>query len=155
MDMDLTAYVPRDIVDLLSAFLPNRRADVKRLHAALANDDWAALQQLAERLYALGNPFGFRQITTFGRFMREACAQRNKFALARLIKEYATYLSEVSIVEVDAPVTRHAISAASRRTLFPDPAADAEPAIRQTGQAKVSPAIVVGDRADRRSKTAR
>jgi hypothetical protein len=117
--MDLTALVPKDILDLLSAFLPNRRADVARLRAALAADDWAQLQHLSERLYALGNPYGFRQITTFGRLMREACGPRDEKALERLIHAYAEYLSKVVVVEVDAPVTRLALSAESRSILVP------------------------------------
>jgi hypothetical protein len=118
--MDLTALVPKDILDLLSAFLPNRRADVAKLRAALAGDDWPQLQHLAERLYALGNPYGFRQITTFGRLMREACAQRDETALEHLIHAYAEYLSKVVVVEVDAPVTRLALSAESRSILVPE-----------------------------------
>jgi HPt (histidine-containing phosphotransfer) domain-containing protein len=118
--MDLTALVPKDMLDLLSAFLPNRRADVARLRAALAADDWAQLQHLVERLYAVGNPYGFRQITTFGRLMREACAQRDETELERLIHAYAEYLSKVVVVEVDAPVTRVALSAESRSILVPN-----------------------------------
>jgi len=124
--MDLTALVPKDIVDLLSAFLPNRRADVAKLRAALAAGDWARLQELAERLYALGNPYGFRQITTFGRQMREACAQRDEDALKHLISAYAEYLSKVVVVEVDAPVSRIALSAESRSVLIPEDASNVE-----------------------------
>ena len=137
--MDLTAYVPKDMVDLLAAFLPNRRAEIKQLLRALASADWSELRQLAERMYALGNPYGFRQITTFGRFMREACARRDKATVAGLITEYAVYLSEVTIVEVDAPVTRHKLSAASRRILLPRPPSEKR---RRPGRATVSPAIV-------------
>ena len=116
--MDLTAHVPRDIVDLLSAFLPNRRADVGRLRAALAGRDWAQLQHLAERMYAVGNPYGFRQITTFGRLMREACAAQNEPELKHLIRAYAEYLDKVTVLEVDAPVARHVLSVESRKALL-------------------------------------
>lgn len=109
--MDLTAHVPKDILDLLSAFLSNRRADINNLRTALAKGDWERLQHIAECLYALGNPYGFRQITTFGRFMREACAAQDGTALERLIKEYETYLSTVNVVEVDAPAIRDVFSA--------------------------------------------
>lgn len=151
--VDLTAYVPRDMVDLLAAFLPNRRAEIKQLLRALASVDWPQLRQLAEGMYALGNPYGFRQITTFGRFMREACARRDEATVARLITEYAVYLSEVTIVEVDAPVTRHKLSAASRRILLPSAPAEKRP---RPGKAKVSPAIVAGEHLSTRgSKGAR
>jgi hypothetical protein len=153
--VDLTAYVPKDMVDLLATFLPNRRADIKRLLRALADADWPQLQQLAEGMYALGNPYGFRQITTFGRLMREACARRDKATVAALITEYAVYLSEVTIVEVDAPVTRHKLSAAARRILLPSPPVEKR-GRRRAGRAKVAPAIVAAERLSTRgSKGAR
>jgi hypothetical protein len=116
--VELIAYVPKNIVDLLSSFCPNRRKDINRLRAALIKEDWPELEHLAERLYAVGNPYGFRQITTYGRLMRNACAKKNRTALRRLITEYETYLSEVTIVQVDTLVTRHKLSAASRRILL-------------------------------------
>jgi len=140
------------MVDLLAAFLRNRRAEVKQLLRALASADWSELQHLAERMYSTGNPYGFRQITTFGRFMREACARRNEATVARLTTEYAIYLSNVTIVEVDAPVTRHKLSAASRKILLPSPRAGK----RRPGGATVSPAIVAAERSSTRgSKGAR
>ncbi len=116
--MDLTAYVPQDITDLLSAFLPNRRAEVGLLRQALTKDDWPRLQHLAERMYALGNPYGFRQITTLGRFMREACAKKDRPAFEALIRDYDTYLSKVTIVEVDAPVPREILTPNAREALL-------------------------------------
>jgi hypothetical protein len=116
--VDLTAYVPQDITDLLSAFLPNRRAEVGLLRQALAKDDWLRLQHLAERMYALGNPYGFRQITTLGRFMREACAKKDRPAFEALIRDYDTYLSKVTIVEVDAPVPREILTPNAREALL-------------------------------------
>ena len=71
--MELIACVSKDMVDLLPSFMANRQAEVARLRAALVARDWARIQELAERLYALGNPYGSRQLTTFGRFMRQAC----------------------------------------------------------------------------------
>jgi hypothetical protein len=99
--LDLTALVPKDIADLLPAFLTNRRADVARLSAALAEENWAQVRLVAERMYALGNPYGFRQITTFGRLMRTACAQRNEAELQRLVGAYSEYLSSVMVVVVE------------------------------------------------------
>jgi hypothetical protein len=116
--VDLTAYVPQDITDLLSAFLPNRRSEVGLLRQALAKEDWPRLQHLAERMYALGNPYGFRQITTLGRFMREACAKKERPAFEALIRDYETYLSKVTIVEVDAPVPREVLTPNAREALL-------------------------------------
>ena len=100
---ELIAYVHRDIIDLLSAFLPNRRAEVIQLRQALTRSDWVRLRQIAERMYALGNPYGFRHITTIGRAMREACIVRDRVAIDGLTADYETYLSKVTIIEIDVP----------------------------------------------------
>ena len=65
--------------------------------------DWARIQDLAERMHAVGNPYGFRQITTLGRFMRQACFEQNVQALMDLINAYTQYLSRVAVIEVDVP----------------------------------------------------
>lgn len=100
---DLTAHVHRDIIDLLSAFLPNRRAEVGQIRQALAAGDWPRLRHIAERMYALGNPYGFAQITVIGRFLREASIARDRMAVNALIEKYDMYLAKVTIVEIDVP----------------------------------------------------
>jgi hypothetical protein len=100
---ELIAYVHRDVIDLLSAFLPNRRAEVSQLRQALARNDWLRLRHIAERMYALGNPYGFRHITVLGRALREACVVRDRVAIDGLTADYDTYLSKVTIIEIDVP----------------------------------------------------
>jgi hypothetical protein len=101
--MELIACVSKDIIDLVPKFLANRQAEVARLRTALVAHDWPRVQELAERMLALGNPYGFRQITTFGRFMRQACLEHNVQALMDLINAYAHYLSRVAVIEVEVP----------------------------------------------------
>ena len=100
---ELIAYVHRDVIDLLSAFLPNRRAEVSQLRQALARNDWLRLRHVAERMYALGNPYGFRHITTLGRAIREACVVRDRVAIDGLTADYDTFLAKVTIIEIDVP----------------------------------------------------
>jgi len=101
--MELIACVSKDIVDLLPPFLANRQAEVAHLRAALVAHDWARIRDLAERMCAVGNPYGFRQITTFGGFMRQACFEQNVKALMELINAYSHYLSRVAVIEVEMP----------------------------------------------------
>jgi hypothetical protein len=101
--MELIACVSKDIVDLVPPFMANRQADVARLRSALIGRDWARIRDLAERMLAVGNPYGFRQVTIFGRFMRQACFEQNVQALMDLINAYALYLSRVAVIEVDVP----------------------------------------------------
>jgi hypothetical protein len=104
--MDLTAFVPRDVADLIPGFLRNRQEEIGHLEEALASEDLATLVHLGERMYALGNPYGFRQITTFGRQLRDACAAQNLEPVGDLPGQYREYLSKVTIVQVDVPVIR-------------------------------------------------
>lgn len=104
--MDLQAHVPKDISDLVPEFLRNRQAEVGYLEEALAAGDIEMLTHLAERMWALGNPYGFRQITTFGRALRKAIAARRMEEVGELISRYGAYLAEVKVVEVEAPVVR-------------------------------------------------
>ena len=104
--MDLTANVPRDLWDLIPDFLLHRREEVEQLRAALSAGDREVLTHLAERMYALGNPYGFRQITTYGRQMRDALAGGKIGTVRRLIRQYAEYLDKVELVQVENPVMR-------------------------------------------------
>jgi hypothetical protein len=94
------------VADLIPGFLRNRQEEIGHLEEALASEDLAALVHLGERMYALGNPYGFRQITTFGRQLRDACAAQNLEPVGDLPDQYREYLSKVTIVQVDVPVIR-------------------------------------------------
>ena len=101
--MELIACVSKDIVDLVPSFMANRQAEIVRLRTALLARDWLRMRDVAERMYAVGNPYGFRQITTFGKFMRQACFEQNVQALMDLINGYALYLSRVAVIEIEVP----------------------------------------------------
>src|SRR5438105_4224977 len=104
--MDMVALVPQDLADLIPVFLENRREELERLGSALRDTDFARLQHVGERMFALGNPYGFRQITTFGRQIREACSVQDDAAIGGIIEQYRAYLAKVTISQVPAPVER-------------------------------------------------
>lgn len=108
--MDAVAQVPRDIADLLPAFRVNRSHELADLKQAIWDNDFATLQHLGERMYALGNPYGFRQITTFGKQIREACAERDLARIRTVVEQYEQYLQSVKITIVKEPVERVARS---------------------------------------------
>jgi hypothetical protein len=104
--MDLVAFVPADLADLIAGYLQNRAQDIEKLKSALADGDFATLQRLGESMYALGNPYGFRQITTFGRLIREACAAHDDVSMRQVLLQYEDYLAKVSITVVPEAVQR-------------------------------------------------
>src|SRR4051812_4641045 len=110
VDMDFTAHVPADIEDLIPRYRQRRRREVTELHAAAAERDMDKLVHLGERMFAVGNPYGFRQITILGRKIRDACSLGDFQAITEVIKEYERYLLEVVISVVEAPSQRLAWS---------------------------------------------
>jgi len=112
--MDLTAHVPQDLADLLPTFMDNRLQEVDDLKGALAKTDLERVRHLGERMYAVGNPYGFRQITTLGRQLRDACDAQNAEAMLDVIDLYEKYLANVHVTIVDAPVLRPEWSPAKR-----------------------------------------
>jgi hypothetical protein len=104
--MDLSALVPADITDLVPTFLQNRALELERLRDALAEEHFGLLQHYGERMYALGNPYGFRQITTFGRKIREACVLQDLATIGPVLDQYAEYLNHVVVTVVPKPLDR-------------------------------------------------
>jgi len=106
LGMDYIAHVPRDMAGLLPQFLANRRTDAARLRSALESKDWGKLQIFSERMYAVGNPYGFRQITTFGRQLRQACEAHEEGVIQGILDEYEEYLTKVQIIHVETAIPR-------------------------------------------------
>lgn len=104
--VDIYAQVTKDIADLVPAFLQNRKSEVQELRSAIAEQSADLLDRLACRMFGVGNPFGFRQITTFGRLLREASAQGDFKGASGVVDQYAAYLKEVQIAYVEAPPKR-------------------------------------------------
>lgn len=121
--VDLRAFVSHDIADLIPPFLENRRRDIDALREAVRSRSSRRLEFLASRMYAAGNPYGFRQITTFGRLIREACASGRLEGVDKVIDEYERYLEVVEVEFVAAPPKRAQWKprSAERRTQTTEP----------------------------------
>jgi|ERR1700682_519484 S1-C subfamily serine protease len=104
--MDYIALVPTDLADLIPEFLSNRGRETHELQAAINKRDFPDLRLLGERMYAVGNPYGFRQVTTFGRQIREACATEDLPSIADVLSQYEDYLGKLQIIAVNAPIER-------------------------------------------------
>jgi len=112
--MDMVARVPNEIADLLPSFRANREREVGLLRDALERKDFGQLQVLGERMFSIGNPYGFRQITTFGRQVREACAAQDLHAIRHVVALYRQYLETVEIRLEEVPAERPVWTAARR-----------------------------------------
>jgi hypothetical protein len=101
--MSPKANVTRDIVDLVPQFLRSRQLEVESLCVALGCADQARLRVLGQRMRAVGDPYGFPDITALGRQIIEACAEGDLETVQALVSQYAEYLRTVEIVHVDVP----------------------------------------------------
>ena len=95
--MDLVAYVPPDLVDLVPPFRANRGSEVNQLRDAMERRDLERVRNIGERMFSVGNPFGFRQITTFGRQLRDACDTEDLLSIAEVVRLYKEYLAAVEV----------------------------------------------------------
>jgi hypothetical protein len=91
------AVVPRDLEGLIPGFMKNRKADVAALAAALKSQQAARLKLLGERIYSIGNPYGFRYLTLLGKRIATAAEAGNLDEIAGLVAAYADYLERVHI----------------------------------------------------------
>src|SRR5205085_10305358 len=93
------ALVSRRLLDLVPAFLRNRRNEVESLRQALAKGDLEQLRQLAHRMRGVGGSYGFDYVTTLAlaRALLDLAAEGDVKSLARLVGDYADYLANVRI----------------------------------------------------------
>jgi len=91
------ALVSRRLLDLVPAFLRNRRTEVESLRQALATRDFEQLRQLAHRMRGVGSSYGFDYVTTLGREIEQYARSGDVQTLARLVGDYADYLENVRI----------------------------------------------------------
>ena len=101
--MNPKANVTRDIADLVPQFLRSRQLEVESLCVALGSADQARLRLLGQRMRAVGDPYGFPEITALGRQIVDACALGDLEMVQALVVQYADYLRTVEIVHVDVP----------------------------------------------------
>lgn len=101
--MAYVAEVSKDVADLVPGFLRRIRADLAGVERALGAADLAALRRYGERFSTLGLPYGFLEITQYGRKLLSACELGSVRGLERTTEEMRQYLDEVKIVVVRSP----------------------------------------------------
>ena len=91
------AQVPKDLADLIPAFLDNRRKELDALARALSRDDFEELSRLGHRMKGVGSPYGFPYIGALGHRIEEVARERDRHAVMSLIAEYRSYLGRVRV----------------------------------------------------------
>ena len=91
------ALVERAILELIPAFLNNRKREVESLRHALVTGDFELVRQLGHRMRGVGGSYGFEYVTLLGRRLEQCGRERDADLLGELVAEYADYLSNVRI----------------------------------------------------------
>lgn len=103
------AYVPSDIADLVPQYLRNRKLELQLLKDSLAAEDQDRLTQLAERMRAVGNPYGFDLITILGRDIKASVAKADYLFVNWLVEQYEEYLDTVEVVPVSVKTVARSV----------------------------------------------
>ena len=95
VDAQIAALVPR--------FLANRAADIDKIRAALAGDDFETIRVAAHAMKGAGGGYGFPEISRLGAAMEEGARQRDAAAIDALAASLETYLARIEIKSGDGP----------------------------------------------------
>ncbi len=93
--------ISSDLEPLIPRYLDNRKADIERLTASLAEGKIDDIRALGHTLKGSGTSFGLDAISTFGRELEDAAKAANTVQIQHVIDDLATFLARVEITFVD------------------------------------------------------
>ncbi|WP_447980740.1 Hpt domain-containing protein [Candidatus Nitrospira bockiana] len=94
----IRVVIDPDLKDLIPGFLENRRNDVRRLQAAVAEHDFETIRTLGHRMRGDGAGYGFAAISDIGSSMEEAAMSKNLEVIMRDIEGLTAYLDRIEVV---------------------------------------------------------
>jgi len=90
--------VEKDLADLIPTYLANRAKEVATLRDFLSSSHFDQLGRVGHRMKGVGEPYGFKKVSEFGKLIQDSADARDRLSLERCIGEYAEYLQRVNIV---------------------------------------------------------
>jgi hypothetical protein len=95
------ARVDAVLRDLIPEYLQNRRLDVERLRAWMAEGKGAEMKRLLHQMKGSGGMYGFPRITDLARVMEARVAAGEGRSCADLIEELSSYVDAVVVEYVE------------------------------------------------------
>jgi HPt (histidine-containing phosphotransfer) domain-containing protein len=89
--------IPKDLEELIPAFMANRRKDIQKLREALAAGDFEQVRQTGHRIKGIGSSYGFHRITELGREIEDCAKAKDAPGTEARVAEYADYVERVEI----------------------------------------------------------
>ena len=89
--------VPRDLEPLMPRFLANRRLEISRMQAFLAEGNFEGVRQVGHSLKGVGGSFGFHSLSELGDRIETHAKAQDKPALDIAVAEYVDFMARVSV----------------------------------------------------------
>jgi HPt (histidine-containing phosphotransfer) domain-containing protein len=89
--------IPKDLEELIPAFLANRQKDIGLLRAALVESDFAGLGRLGHRMKGVGIAYGFELISALGERVEHFVSTSDLAGLEACVAQYRDFLAELRI----------------------------------------------------------
>ena len=96
-DNEMIILIDRELEDLIPGFLNNRRNDVIKLQAALADSDFDTIRILGHSMKGAGGGYGFDAITDIGEALENAAVEKYAQVLGEQIRILSRFLENVEV----------------------------------------------------------
>lgn len=92
--------IEADLRDLVPNFLEHKRSDIGVIRAAIEQNDYQAVSQIAHKMKGEGGSFGFEAVTVMGAALEQAALRKDVPSLNHTLAELAAYLDSIDVVYV-------------------------------------------------------
>ena len=93
----ILVLIDPELEDLIPGFLNNRRQDVIKMQAALADGDYDTIRLLGHSMKGAGGGYGFDTITDIGQALEIAAIENNAQTIKDQIRILSHYLEHVEV----------------------------------------------------------
>jgi HPt (histidine-containing phosphotransfer) domain-containing protein len=93
----IIVLIDSELEDLIPGFLNNRRQDIIKMQAALADGDYETIRILGHSMKGAGGGYGFDTITDIGQALETAAREKEAQILQDQIRILTHYLEHVEV----------------------------------------------------------
>jgi len=87
--------IDESFLDLVPAYLENRKSDIRKIKKALEADDISAIESLAHKMKGSGTSYGFERISHLGKQIESSAKENDRDKIRLKVKELELFLEKV------------------------------------------------------------
>jgi HPt (histidine-containing phosphotransfer) domain-containing protein len=95
---NVVVFINGAIKNIVPGYLDGMKSTVNVLHAALKDQNYYMIEELAHKMYGSGGSYGFAMISEIGETMEYAASHKENKTIERCIQQLEFYLSHIEIV---------------------------------------------------------